>query len=62
MKKLMLVLAVSVLSAVVSGAFAGRTGDELNLQDQQNKRVIAERQKHADMQAMIDKCMKMMKQ
>ena len=61
MKKLALVLAASVLSTAASGAFAGRTGDQLMQQEQQNKRVVAEKQKMAEMQAMMDECMKMMK-
>jgi len=61
MKKLALVLVVTVLSTAVSGAFAGRTGDQLMQQEQQTKRVIAEKQKLAEMQAMMDECMKMMK-
>ena len=60
MKKLALVLAATVLSTAVSGAFAGRSADQLMLQEQQNKRVIAEKQKQADMQATMDECMKMM--
>jgi len=61
MKKLALALAVAVLSTAVTGAFAVRTGDQLMQQEQQNKRVIAEKQKQADMQAMTNECMKMMR-
>ena len=61
MKKLALVLAASVLSTAAIGAFAGRTGEQIMLQEHQNKRVVAEKQKQADMQAMRDECMKMMK-
>lgn len=61
MKKLALVLAATVLSIAAFGAFAGRTGDQIMLQEQQNKHVIAEKQKQADMHAMMDECMKMMK-
>jgi hypothetical protein len=38
--------------------FTGRTGDQIMLPEQQNKRVIAEEQKQADMQAMMEDCMK----
>ena len=61
MKKLVLAVTVAVLSTAVSGAFAGRSSDQLMLQEQQNKRVIAEKQKQAETQAMMDECMKMMK-
>jgi len=61
MKKLALVLAATVFSTSAFGTFAGRTGDHIMLQEQQNKRVIAEKQKQADMQAMMDACMKMHK-
>lgn len=61
MKKLALVLTATVLSTAAFGTFAGRAGDQLMLQEQQNKRVIAEKQKQADMQAMMDECMQMMK-
>jgi len=61
MTKLALVLAAAILSTAASGAFAGRTGDQLMQQEQQNKRVIAEKQKQADMQAMMEDCMKMHK-
>lgn len=61
MKKLALVLAATILSTAASGAFAGRTGDQLMQQEQQNKRVIAEKQKIAEMHAMMNECMKMMK-
>lgn len=61
MKKLALVLAATVLSTSAFGTFAGRTGDQIMLQEQQNKRVIAEKQQHADMQAMAEDCMKMHK-
>lgn len=62
MKKIALVLAAAVLSTAVSGAFAGRTGDQMMLQEQQYKRIIAEKRKQAQMQAMMDECMKMKKQ
>ena len=61
MKKLALVLAATVLSTAAFGTIAGRTGDQIMLQEQQNKRVIAEKQKQADMQAMTEDCMKMHK-
>lgn len=48
MKKSALVLAAIVLSIAVSSAFAGRSGDQLMLQEQQNKRVVAEKQKLLD--------------
>lgn len=58
MKKFALVLAPIVLSIAVSSAFAGRSADQLMLQEQQNKRVVAEKRKHAEMQAMMEECMK----
>lgn len=59
MKKLALILAAAVLSTAVSSAFAGRTGDQMMLQEQQYKRIVAEKRKQAQMQAMMDECMKM---
>jgi phosphopantothenoylcysteine synthetase/decarboxylase len=61
MIKLALGLAATVLSTAAFGTFAGRTGDQIMLQEQQNKRVIAEEQKQADMQAMMEDWMKMHK-
>lgn len=60
MKKLALALTVAVLSTAVSGVLAGRTGDQLTQQEQQKKRVIAEKKKVAEMQAMMGECMTMM--
>lgn len=59
MKKLALLFAAAVLSTAVSSAVAGRTGDQMMLQEQQYKRIIAEKRKQAQMQAMMDECMKM---
>ena len=58
MNKLALVLATVMLSAASLGAFAGRTGEQLMLQEQQNQRVIAEKQKVVEMQAKLEECLK----
>lgn len=62
MKKAALLLAAVLLSTAAFSALAGRSADQLMLQEQQNKRIVAEKQKQADMQAMMDECMKTMKQ
>lgn len=62
MKKAALLLAAVFLSATAFSALAGRSADQLMLQEQQNKRIVAEKQKHAEMRAMTDECMKTMKQ
>lgn len=56
MKKLALAVAVVVFSAASIGAFAGRTGDQWMLQEQQNQRVVAEKQTVSEMQAMLVAC------
>jgi hypothetical protein len=61
MMKLALALAATVLSTAAFGTFAVGTGDQIMLQEQQNKRVIAEKQKQAGIQAMMEDCMKMHK-
>ena len=58
MNRIALVVAAVMLSAASLGALAGRTGDQLMLQEQQNQRVIAEKQKVAKMQAMLEDCLK----
>ena len=59
MKKPALVLAAVMFSAASLGAFAGRTGDQLMLQEQQNQRVTAEKQKVVEVQAILENCLKM---
>ena len=58
MKRLALAIVVVVFSATSLGAFAGRTGDQWMLQEQQNQRVVAEKQKVSEMQAMLEACSK----
>ncbi len=58
MKKLALVIIAVMFSAASFGTFAGRTGDQWMLQEQQIQRVTAEKQKVAEMQAMLEDCLK----
>lgn len=61
MKTIALVVAAAIFSTATFAAHAGRTGDQWLLQEEQNKRVIAERQKLADMRTMMEECLKMQK-
>lgn len=61
MKKLALVLAAAIISTASIGTFAGRDGLQIMQQEQQNQRVIAEKHKAAEMQAMMENCLKMHK-
>ena len=61
MKKLILWVALVAATLTSFSSFGGRDGLQMQQQEQQNKRVVGEKQKQADMQAMMDECMKMMK-
>lgn len=59
MKKLVLAIAVVVFSATSLSALAGRIGDQWMLQEQQNQRVVAEKEKGSETRGMLQACLKM---
>lgn len=60
MRRSLLIVVAAVAAVTSISTHAGRTGDQMVLQEQQNKRVAEEKHQMQEMRAMLERCNSMM--